>query len=339
MIKKTLLGLVVVAVALLIIGMLLPRQVHVERSMTVERPASLVFAVLNSYQRFSQWSPWAQYDPNLKQTIDGPRSGVGAKMSWSGNSKVGTGSQTITAVVDNKSIASDLDFGAMGRSRAAFILQTLEAARTKITWTIDMDMGAGPIGRYFGLGMDRGIGGDFSRGLAKLKTLVETLPNVAIAGLKVTEVSVVSEPLLTVMETTSTDTAAISKGYADGYAKIGKYILKHKLQQRGAVQGIDHEMSPTSYAFEAAVPIAMPANRSDIAAEGNVILKQSYVGKALNTTHIGPYDTLGQTYAKMAAYIAAQAYQLNGASFSKYIDDPTKTRPDALRTELYWPVK
>ncbi len=34
-------------------------------------------------------------------------------------------------------------------------------------------------------------------------------------------------------------------------------------------------------------------------------LVQSYAGKALKTTHVGPYDTLAKTYAAFNAYLIA----------------------------------
>ncbi len=45
------------------------------------------------------------------QTAQGPRDGVGAKLIWSGNDKVGSGTQLITDSGPDRSVASDLDFG------------------------------------------------------------------------------------------------------------------------------------------------------------------------------------------------------------------------------------
>ena len=62
-------------------GYLLPNQVHVERSITVDRPASMMFELLNSYRDFQAWSPWAERDPKAEFIISGPDSGVGARLS------------------------------------------------------------------------------------------------------------------------------------------------------------------------------------------------------------------------------------------------------------------
>ena len=108
MLKKILVGVVGLVIVLSLVGLLLPRQSHVERSITIDRPSSLVFATVNSFQRFSEWSPWQELDPNLQQGATGPRSGVGATLKWSGNDKVGTGVQKITAAVPDRSVTTVL---------------------------------------------------------------------------------------------------------------------------------------------------------------------------------------------------------------------------------------
>src|ERR1700684_3177270 len=122
MIKKILIGLIALLVLLAVVGLLLPRHAHVQRSVTINRPASLVYATVNSFALFPKWSPWQDLDPNMTQTTEGPREGVGAKLVWKGNDKVGSGTQVITASVEDQSVASDLDFGQMGTAKSTVSL-------------------------------------------------------------------------------------------------------------------------------------------------------------------------------------------------------------------------
>ena len=201
MIRKILIGLIAVVVVLAVVGLLLPRHVQVKRSVAIDRPASLVHATVNSFVLFPKWSPWQDLDPQMIQTTEGPRDGVGAKLIWKGNDKVGSGTQTITASTLNQSIASDLDFGDMGVAKSLVNL-TPDGKSTTVTWTVDVDMGANPIGHYFGLTMDGMLGKDFATGLSKLKALVESMPNTDIAGFKAEPVQLTAQPILAVTETT-----------------------------------------------------------------------------------------------------------------------------------------
>ncbi|MFX7894998.1 SRPBCC family protein, partial [Acinetobacter baumannii] len=44
---------------------------------------------------------------------------------------------------------------------------------TKVSWSMDGDMGRNPLNRWMGLFMDRMVGPDFDAGLANLKALAE----------------------------------------------------------------------------------------------------------------------------------------------------------------------
>ena len=77
--------------------------------------------------------------------------------------------------VPDRHVGLELDFGAQGKSKSAIEFEPA-AGGTKVTWTLDMDLGAGPVGRYFGLFLDGMIGPDYERGLGRLKTLAEAKP-------------------------------------------------------------------------------------------------------------------------------------------------------------------
>ncbi|MGB9142681.1 MAG: SRPBCC family protein, partial [Aestuariivirga sp.] len=93
-------------------------------------------------------------------------------MSWaSNNPNVGSGSQVITESVPNSRVGVDLDFGAMGKSQAYWDLKP-EGTGTSATWGFKMKLD-GMMDRWFGLLMDRFIGPDYEKGLARVKALAE----------------------------------------------------------------------------------------------------------------------------------------------------------------------
>ncbi|MDP9091155.1 MAG: SRPBCC family protein [Pseudomonadota bacterium] len=329
--KKILITVIAIVALLAVVGLLLPRHAHVQRSVTINRPASLVYATVNSFVLFPKWSPWQDLDPNMTQLTEGPRDGVGAKLVWKGNDKVGSGTQVITASIPNQSIASDLDFGSMGTAKSVVTL-TPEGSATRATWAVDLDMGANPIGHYIGLTMDGMLGKDFANGLGKLKSLVESMPNADIAGFKAEPVNLMPTPILIVKQ--SVPPAGIGMAYGEAFGRIGKFMAKNKLHQTGAPLGIEGEMTGGNSNFDAGIPV----DRNDVAGADGILAAQSYAGKALKTIHVGTYDDLPQTQAKLRAYLAAHGYVQKGPVFSFFIDDPSATPVEKVRTEIYAPV-
>lgn len=166
---------VVVVLAVLIGGggLLFPASSHVERSTLIQRPPAEVFTTLNSFGRFNEWSPWFEKDPSAKYTYSGPASGVGAKMAWVGNSSVGSGSQEIIESVADGRIVNALDFDG-SQAKATFQL-TPDGNGTRVIWSLDSEHGYNPINRLFGaLLLDRMVGEDYEKGLAKLKAVLES---------------------------------------------------------------------------------------------------------------------------------------------------------------------
>lgn len=172
-IKRILLVLIVLIGLLAGIGMLLPSQAHVERSLEISAPAESIFPLIANFKENSKWSPWHALDPDMKQTFTGEEGTVGSKVAWVSEHKhVGTGSQEITALDPNKRIETHLDFGKQGTAEAYFQFDEANGGCT-LTWGFDSDLGNNPIGRYFGLMFDSMIGPSYEEGLNNLKTLAE----------------------------------------------------------------------------------------------------------------------------------------------------------------------
>ncbi len=168
---RVLLGFVSLLVVLLLVGLFLPRQVHVERQLTMKVPPEVVFDRVNHLPTWSEWSPWFAAEPDAVYTFSGPEQGVGATMQWKGQ-VVGEGSQRIAVANRPGEIETELDFGQQGLAKAGWRFAASELG-TDVTWTLDTDMGFNPISRYFGLLMDRMLGPDYEKGLAKLKEVCE----------------------------------------------------------------------------------------------------------------------------------------------------------------------
>jgi hypothetical protein len=164
----------VAAVAVIIVGgsFLLPARVVVTRSTEIAVPPDKVFAIVGDLRRFNEFSPWADLDPDIKYTFEGPESGVGQKMNWmSENTDVGNGSQTIIEYEPPNFVETVLDFGMRDKPAASLDLVPTTSG-TNVTWTFKSDLDGIPA-KWFGLMFDRWIGADYEKGLAKLKAVAE----------------------------------------------------------------------------------------------------------------------------------------------------------------------
>ena len=100
--------------------------------------------------------------------------GVGSSYYWIGNDEVGEGKMTITASHPSQHIAIDLDFIApfAAKNVTEFIIKPT-GDKTDVTWSMtgkrDFVMKAFCL--FFD--MDKLVGGDFEKGLAQLKPIVE----------------------------------------------------------------------------------------------------------------------------------------------------------------------
>jgi len=172
--KKILIAVVLLIAAFFVVVAMQPSDYRVSRSATMAAPVATVFPQVNELQKWDAWSPWAKLDPNAKSTFDGPPGGKGAVMGWAGNRQVGEGRMTITECRTNEFIQFHLEFfkPMAGTSTAEFTFKP-EGNQTTVTWTMfgKNDL----IGRIFCIfmSMDKMIGGQFDKGLASMKSIVE----------------------------------------------------------------------------------------------------------------------------------------------------------------------
>ncbi len=173
------LGLLIVAAlgGVIALASLKPNVFSVSRSAVIEAPAESVFARLVDFHEWSAWSPWAKRDPSATTSFEGPESGVGASMAWSGNRKVGAGKMTILECVKDELLRLKLDFERpMRATNAASFELKPEGDATRVVWSMKgkNDFQA----KLFSLfvNCEKLVGGDFEQGLANLKALVEEKP-------------------------------------------------------------------------------------------------------------------------------------------------------------------
>jgi hypothetical protein len=177
MLKKILIGLVVLILIFVFIVALQPSDFRVARSAAVSAPAPAVFAQVNDFHNWEAWNPWGKIDPAMKQTYEGAPAGTGAVYTWSGNNEVGEGRMTIVESRPSELIRIKLEFlkpfAATNTSEFTF---KPSGNQTAVTWSMSGEKNFMATGIHLVMNMDEMIGGQFEKGLAQMKAAAEAAP-------------------------------------------------------------------------------------------------------------------------------------------------------------------
>ncbi len=175
MLKKIVLALAVIIAVFVVVVAMQPAAFRVARSITIAAPAPAVFAQVNDFKNWQAWSPWAKIDPAMKQTYEGAPTGVGAITSWAGNDAVGAGRMTILESRAHELIRIKLEFlKPFAATNAAEFKFEPEGSQTTVTWSMSGDNSFMFKAVSLFMSMDKMVGGDFEKGLANMKAVVES---------------------------------------------------------------------------------------------------------------------------------------------------------------------
>jgi uncharacterized protein YndB with AHSA1/START domain len=163
---------VVLFAVLLVGGFLLPSTYVISRSVVIAAPVEKVYALAADPRAWLLWAPWSRRDPLIHVQYSGPATGSGATWRWQSKTQ-GSGAMTVTDAEPGRRVAFDLydaDTGII--SSGELRLEPLEAV-TKVTWTMNGDMGKNPFNHWMALAAGGTVGKDLSEGLGSLRAAAE----------------------------------------------------------------------------------------------------------------------------------------------------------------------
>ena len=168
---KVLTGAILLLVALLLIGFLLPGSWEVERSVLVAAPPAAVFPALEDPRRWDDWAPLGE----IPATFSGPERGAGATRRWD-HAEYGDGVFTIVATVPDQEVRYHVEVQEGSLVTDGTFRLTAEGDGTRVTWTEAGDFGWNPLLGFMARGMDRVQGNQMELALAKLAQAVPARP-------------------------------------------------------------------------------------------------------------------------------------------------------------------
>jgi uncharacterized protein YndB with AHSA1/START domain len=145
----------------------------IQVSAEISAPAEKVFGIINDFNTFTSWSPFAKMDPTTVATVSKPGIGVGATYDYTAK-RVGTGRMSIIEAVSPSVINMDMEFLAPNQEHADVSFTILETTDgCQVTWTMSgtRDLKARIMMAL--LQLDKMMSKHFADGLLLLKGIAE----------------------------------------------------------------------------------------------------------------------------------------------------------------------
>lgn len=334
MLKKILVGVIGVIVALLIIGFVLPGKMEITQNILINAPTSSVFDEINDLKKNPEWSYWNNlYKDNMAVTYSEVSTGVGATSSWDGP-EAGQGTMTITESLPDKSITMDLDFMEQGTAKAWYTFEPTDDG-TRVSTGFSADMGMNPIARWIGALMIKPeMEKALSYNLSRLKEIGEAKP---VFKISITEVELSPSSYIGISSTINIDDMqAMSMQMGKSFGELFGALQKAKVEMRGAPFCLYPRWDEETRIGEMVCALPVPANAK---LPAKYTIQETIGGKAVKTIHMGDYHKLNETHDQLDKYIAFKKLQINGAPWEVYVTDPG-AEPDTAKwvTEVYYPV-
>ena len=182
LVLKILLAVLTVVAVFAVVVATRPSTYHVERSVLVNAPPAVPYAVVSDFHRFGGWSPWEHLDPAMKKAYEGPATGAGSVYHWEGNKDVGAGTMTILESEAPQRVLMSVEFlrPFPSKAKATYSFKP-EGAGSRVTWALDSEANFMVKGMQMFNLMDSMLGKDFESGLGRLKQMSESPTNVVAA--------------------------------------------------------------------------------------------------------------------------------------------------------------
>ncbi len=157
-----------------IFSFFLPAEKYLERKLEINAPAKKVYELISDFSNYKSWNPWSKTEPDAHGEMSGTPGKTGHKWLWDGK-KIGRGYLKIKELVPGEKVISDLIFEKPRKMESLDIwkFESISKEKTMVYWGHRAFLSY-PMGRIFGLMLDKMLGKDFEQGLKNLKELSES---------------------------------------------------------------------------------------------------------------------------------------------------------------------
>jgi effector-binding domain-containing protein len=319
----------------------MPSSYTASSSIVIESNQYNVFPYFADLKNWEKWSPWREKDTTTQYVYSMNTFGAGSTMEWdSKNKELGTGKITTVQFKKYHHINYQLDFKKPFESKSGgqLIVDKLNDAQVKVTWTNTGKL-KWPLDRWFNtfMSFEKMLEKDFSRGLEKLKKVVETSPQKVLPKVAPEKMELPDQHIFSIMYETILNTEIEAK-IGESYQAISDVIEKNNVTKIEA---------PPVCLFYTHNPVTTKMRPGILVLGCSVVLNGQVeciplrAGKVLRFAYLGGYGNMEPTYIAIDMYLEENKInKRENYTWESYVTDPM-AEPDSTKwlTYIYVPVK
>jgi len=326
-------GILVLIALLVVVGLIAPKDYHVERTINISASKELVFYHVKYWRNWQAWSPWAAQDSLMQVTIEGTDGEVGSKYKWVGDPELtGKGEMTNTGIKTYEEIAYHLHFFEPWESESdGYVrLKEIDDGVSQVAWGFQGEMPFPWNIFMLFMSMESMIGKDFDRGLNLLKNNVEQ-EKAAIESYEVQKMIFPAKNYAGIRKMIAFN--EMQSFYQNSYATLQLEIEKKKLRIIGAPAGIYYSWDEHNMNTDMAAAFPIRGNLSD----GSIQMIHIPAQTAYLIDYYGDYEGLGYAHQALELYLAKHGLKGKSPAIEEYITDPM-SEPDTSKwlTKIYY---
>lgn len=319
--------LIFVVISAVILSLVTPASQKVEKTITINAPAAIVYEQLSRLEHFNQWSVWSRQDSAVQFSFSGTDGTVGASAAWKGDPALsGEGRIVIKSLEPGHKVVQTLQFSKPRKGKGESVFTVTEKnGLTTVAWKFEM---ATPRPwNIFNLfySMDKEMGSDFEKGLFALKEITEK--QAGTAPQKQFDVMTMDFP--------ATSFAIIRQEvkWTDITSFFGQHIRilyeeagKNKVNA-GAATGLYYVWDEKNQQTDMAAAVPVPAGTR---IQNNIIRIDNINGsKAVYVNYPGAYDKIADAHNSLDRYIADKKLTQKFPVIEQYISGPFNEKDTA----------
>ena len=322
--------LIIFAAAILILGIIEPKEIVITRSILIKAPKEAIFEQIVNFKKWNNWSPWYKMDSTMKITYAGTDGQPNSSFHWVGAEKKTGEGEIINAGVNGTHMDYQLNIIKPFEKQSHGIFQVQDTnGMSKVTWNLTMNYTFPFNASLAFMNMDKMLGGDFESGLSNMKAYLES--HVTAPTVDVIEVDYGAHVFEGFRKTVGF--SDMSKFFMESYGELGKGM---GAKINGAGVGLFYTWDTVSKSSD--MVAAFPVSDTTMAVKGAVF---THIGpaKAFMAVHKGPYASSMDAHTALQKTVTAKG-KTRALVIEEYLVGPHE-QADSTKwvTNIYYLIK